>query len=559
MKRRTFLQGLALLPLARHLPARAESVSSGLIRSHPRPGEVGWPSDAEWSQLERQVEGRLLRPSRVSTLDNPFLLQEHAGATQSAGWTNAWESRPSVYAVAAESTADVVAAVNFARGHHLRVVIKGAGHDYLGRSSGQDALLIWTHPMREVTFHESFRPAGAPADHPPTSAVSVQAGARWLEAYTVATTKNNRYVQGGGCASVGAAGGFPQGGGFGSFSKKFGTGAAGMLEAEIVTSDGKVLIANAFQHSDLFWALRGGGASTYGVVTRLTLLTHPLPSTFGAVTGALSASNDEEFRTLVERFCQFYREKLNNEHWGEQFEITPKNTIEIAMTFQGISQSQAEKIWAPWGHQLSLLAIPARDMWDPEYWKKHHPENIIADPTDSKRYWWAGNQAEIGKYWYTYQSRWIPLEALAQPDFLYQASRHWPVGMHMNKGLSGASGEALRRQADTSMNPAALKAAGLAILASGYTGTPVPGEAQERIARIETAMRILREACPNSGAYVNEADYFEKDWQKTFWGDNYPRLLAIKRKYDPIGLFHCHHGVGSEGWSNDQMMWTAQD
>ena len=52
---------------------------------------------------------------------------------------------------------------------------------------------------------------------------------------------------------------------------------------------------------------------------------------------------------------------------------------------------------------------------------------------------------------------------------------------------------------------------------------------------------------PDAGSYVNETDYFEPDWQRSFRGENYPRLLAIKRTYDPDNLFTCHHCVGSEG------------
>ena len=70
-----------------------------------------------------------------------------------------------------------------------------------------------------------------------------------------------RYVQGGGCTTVGVAG-LVQGGGFGSFSKAFGTAAASLLEAQIVTADGKVRVANAVQEPDLFWALKGGGGGT---------------------------------------------------------------------------------------------------------------------------------------------------------------------------------------------------------------------------------------------------------------------------------------------------------
>jgi hypothetical protein len=63
---------------------------------------------------------------------------------------------------------------------------------------------------------------------------------------------------------------------------------------------------------------------------------------------------------------------------------------------------------------------------------------------------------------------------------------------------------------------------------------------------VTAAMNKIRSITPDAGAYVNEADYFEPDWQKTFWGENYARLLDIKHKYDPDGLFFCHHCVGGE-------------
>ena len=56
---------------------------------------------------------------------------------------------------------------------------------------------------------------------------------------------------------------------------------------------------------------------------------------------------------------------------------------------------------------------------------------------------------------------------------------------------------------------------------------------------------------PQGGSYVAESNYFEPDWQASYWGTNYARLLAAKRRYDPDELFFVRHGVGSEGWSDD--------
>ena len=98
-------------------------------------------------------------------------------------------------------------------------------------------------------------------------AVSVQAGAIWMQVYDAVTTQHGRYVQGGGCTTVGVAG-LVQSGGFGSFSKRYGSAAASLLEAEVVTADGEVRLANRCMNPDLYWGLKGGGGGSLGVVTQ---------------------------------------------------------------------------------------------------------------------------------------------------------------------------------------------------------------------------------------------------------------------------------------------------
>ncbi|WP_222110229.1 BBE domain-containing protein [Mesorhizobium amorphae] len=64
-------------------------------------------------------------------------------------------------------------------------------------------------------------------------------------------------------------------------------------------------------------------------------------------------------------------------------------------------------------------------------------------------------------------------------------------------------------------------------------------------------MEAVRRVVPRPGSYVAESNFFEEHWQEAFWGANYPRLLAVKERYDADGLFISHHGVGSERWSAD--------
>ncbi len=516
-----------------------------------------------------------MRPaSRADALraqKNPFALQDDPAATQSSGWLDAWTAAPSAYAVVAAGAQDIAAAVDFAREHRLRLVVKGTGHDYLGRSSAPGSLLVWTHEMRDLTLHDTFVAAGCTGAG--VAAISVGAGTRWIEIYRKATVENGRYVQGGGCTSVGAAGGFTQGGGFGSWSKKFGTAAGNVLEAEVVTADGKRVIANACQNQDLFWALRGGGGGTFGIVSRLTMRTHPLPSHVGFVIGSIEARSDESFRELLEQFLVFHREHLGNESWGEQVSVRGDNSLQVSISFQGMSAEEAERAWRPlraWIDQrqgqltmkLQFLAVPTDRFWDRATLEKTFPDAIRPDDRPLAReqlFYWATNQDEVATYWYTYQSRWIPralfedAHAARFAAALFDASRHWAVDLHFNKGLAGAAPDALARNRETSMNPAVERAAALAILAASGEGKPgVPGHepdtarGQAEKARVTAAMTILRRETPDAGTYVNETDYFEPDWQRTFWGEHYPRLLEIKRKVDPSGLFTCHHCVGSE-------------
>jgi FAD/FMN-containing dehydrogenase len=586
-----FLSGVMTGGIASALAATGKKVANA-FRSRVRPGDPGWPSLAEWDGLKNEVCGRLLKvqspfadPGSAACHDalkhikNPFFIGDEPALTQTSGWADAWVSRPSAYAVAAESTADVVAAVNFARKHNLRLVVKGGGHSYQGTSDAPDSLLVWSRHMNKVTLHDAFVAHGCTDVHAPQPAVTVQSGAMWIDAYDAVTTHGGRYVQGGGCTTVGVAG-LIQSGGFGSFSKCFGTAASGLVEAEIVTADGVVRIANACTNPELFWGIKGGGGGSLGVVTRLTLRTHDLPMFFGGMFGEIKASSDDAYRTLIAKAISFYQSDLFNPHWGEQMSFRTDNSLRISMVFQGLDQQNAQALWAPFidwvqarkeyviARPLQALAIPSQHFWDADFFRQHAPGFMIDDDRDGaprNHVLWAGDQGQVGWFIHSYKSAWMPASLLQADqqsrlvDALFACTRHWDVAFHYNKGLAGAPAEALAASRDTATNPQVLDAFALAILGGSgdpaYPGMPGPGpnmaEARDDAAQIAKAMDELLKVAPNAGAYVSESDYFQRDWQAAFWGANYPRLAAVKQKYDPDGLFFVHHGVGSEAWSAD--------
>jgi FAD/FMN-containing dehydrogenase len=619
MNRRALLKAIgsaALLPI---LPRRLLA-STNITRR--RPSDATWPSQSAWKQLNEAVGGNLIpvdfplsllktdpRGTAAKLLSqnlrNPYYIGDQPGLTQTLGWVDAWTTKPSVYAVAARNAHDIAEAVNFARKNDLRLVVKGGGHSYQGTSNAPDSLLIWTRHMNDIAMHPAFVPQKCEHSLQPQPAVTFGAGTIGMQAYDAVTTKGGKYVQGGGCTTVGLAG-LIQGGGFGSFSKHYGVAAGGLLEAEVVTADGKIRVANACTNPDLFWALKGGGGGTFGVVSKMTVRTHDLPEFFGIADFSIKAASDDAYRRLIREFVSFYREHLFNNHWGEQAHVNPDNTLEIKMISQGLDIEQAKKVWRPfldwvarWSRDYSLKgrvnigSMPARHFWDVQWWKEHWPEIVLPNPKGNSligffdyalahlfqpvldfdhrpgagpnNAWWKGDGGQVCWFIWSYESLWLPaslLEENAQPrlaDALFAGSRYSGVELHFNKGLAGAPPDAIAAAKYTAMNPAVTNAFALAIVADGqgpaYPGIPghepsvVPG--RKAAERVHQCMNQLRAVAGEAGAYVSESNYFEKGWQQSYWGSNYSRLAEIKRKYDPDGLLFVHNGVGSEQWSAD--------
>jgi hypothetical protein len=423
--------------------------------------------------------------------------------------------------------------------------------------------------LNAIEFHDAFIPDGSDAE--PMPAASIGAGAIWGEVYREACAKAGRYIQGGGCLTVGVAG-LIQSGGFGSLSKGFGTAAASLLEAEVVTADGAIRVVNQARDPELFFALKGGGGGNFGVVTRVTLKTHPLPTAVGAVFADITARSDEAYLALISQTMQFYRNSLYNPHWGEQIGIRPDNVLRISMLCQNVGQEEAEQTWAPfWGwlrdrpdeyefSEPTVIVLNGRQFWDPGFLKEL-PGIVLTDDqpgADQDRIYWAGNREESGQFLHAYASVWIPsllLEAASQAELalgLFEASRHWSIALHFNKGLAGAP-DIVREQVrtQTATNPIVVDSFALAIC--GAEGPPAyPGIvgfepdvdlARMRRAKLNAAMAALKDRVPARGSYVSESDYFEADWEQAFWGENRARLQRAKGTYDPNNLFRVHHGV----------------
>ena len=157
-----------------------------------------------------------------------------------------------------------------------------------------------------------------------------------------------------------------------------------------------------------------------------------------------------------------------------------------------------------------------------------------------------------------YKSAWLPA-SLLEPDrqkplgdALFAASRHWACRCMSTRGwrapqpMPSPQPAIRRRTPRCSMRsrwPSAEPKGRRPIPAFPVASPTAPlGDTRRR----SPAHGRVAGAAPGVGSYVAESNFFEPAWRESFWGANYPRLLAVKEKYDPDGLFFVHHGVGSE-------------
>ena len=357
--------------------------------------------------------------------------------------------------------------------------------------------------------------------------------------------------------------------------------AASLLEAEVVTADGAVRIANACTNPDLFWALKGGGGGSFGVITRVTLKTHDLPPLFGAAFGAIKAIVGRRVQAADRALRRLLSREPVQSDLGREVTFRPGNVLEVTMVFQGIDQDRAAAAWKPFfdwvkdqGADYTLVQppmfihVPARSLWDAAFLKQNAPQMVLSDErpgASATNVFWRSNLGEAGWFLHAYQSTWMPAALLAddrrgagrravrrQPPLAHGPALQQGTGRCAGRGGCGGARHRDQSGGDRGLRARHQRGRG----AAGLRRHRRPRARSRQGARhdaehVTAAMGELRKLVPKPGAYVSESDYFEADWQRAFWGANYARLRAVKDKVDPEGLFFVHHGVGSEDWSPD--------
>lgn len=399
---------------------------------------------------------------------------------------------------------------------------------FLGRSVGYGSLSLWTHNLKKKEFIKNYKSKGYNGP-----AAKMQAGVQVREANEFVHDHGHMMV-GGECPSVGLTGGYTAGGGQSPLSSWAGLSADQTLEFEVITADGRWLRAAPDENHDLYWALSGGGPG-YGVVWSVTYRVFP----DAPMTGTVLTFD----RSQGEGGQDAYWEAL--EYWHS---MAPAINDFGGYAYTGFNESRFEStpVFFPHRKRSEILHFLAPLHKKLESLGVHYDSNT----TEFDGYlpaWRAYfNWDEGGVQDSHLSSRLIPRKVIKEKskEFTAILKNLTSAGAAVQEMTIGAR-SSVASSTDNAVNPA-WREADVFFLLADVSPDSTGGGVDERITH--GWMDMLRELAPDSGTYMNEADVYEVDFQKSFYGDKYPRLLAIKDKYDPHALFYATTGVGSERW-----------
>ncbi|KAF2748158.1 FAD/FMN-containing isoamyl alcohol oxidase-like protein MreA [Sporormia fimetaria CBS 119925] len=443
------------------------------------------------------------------------------------------------YVIMATMKDHIKAGVDFARAHNLRLIIRNTGHDFMGRSTGYGALIINTHSFKEAKFVSKYTGPGGWTG----SAVTVGAGVQGRELYRQAFQQNPKVVVvGGECPTVGWAGGYIQGGGHGPLSGIYGMGADNVLSFDVITAKGEYVTANSDENSDLFWALKGGGPSTFGVVTSITAKTFPEIPTAATILDINSTHTTDPavFNEGVRIFHNLAN--MYTEHdMFVYFEVGPGPGRLHVQPFVGprMTKADMDEALKPLFDQLKAAKIP-HTTWSKEFPTFFEMYMDIFEEEPPNQY------SAIGGRIFTQKDMEENADEIAKAVLM--SVNPTPEIFGFSIGHIVNPGNAVPNP-DNAIHPTWRNASSFVITNTGMTGQE-SWEQKQYFQDVQTNIigKALREAAPYGAAYVNEGDLNEPDWQTAYWGSNYERLLKIRKKWDPEGVFYTEVTPGTENW-----------
>ncbi|KAF1988613.1 FAD-binding domain-containing protein [Aulographum hederae CBS 113979] len=455
---------------------------------------------------------------------------------------------------------DVQDAVKFASANKLRVVVKNSGHDHKGRSAQPGALAIWMDPYQPpLKLEKAFVPEGCKT--PVGDGITMGSGQQFNTLYQFAAI--NKYsVVGGSSNTVKAGGGWLNGGGHSTYSNNLGLGVDNALQIKAVMPNGTYVTANRCQNSEIFFGLRGGGGGAFGVIVEVTQLAHPVRASLSASLTAVG-KDAESWRKILQIITD-NSEQWAADGWGGVMAAPAMRTIVFgfANVKMGTNLTQArasmkaaqdlansDLVMRPGsffsvglgstqgstatpgeggggqglGVAMSTRLIPNTLFFDADKRQKmgdilfNITENFNSKPVTDPMHNFIANSGQL------------TVEMLMTTPYTYKPSKD--------------------PNDQTSVSPAWRISPWHVVLKWGFKGDAPPNVVENAYRQVHESMDMMRAITPDGGSYNNEADVYEVEGGKTFWGkDNYNRLMKLKKEIDPDNLFTCW---GCIGWNPD--------
>lgn len=552
------------------------------------PGQPCWPSTSEWKAFNRSIGGNLkltIPWAAPCYEESPKKCQQVAedytdgvartaqyGAMEFLDWETCGQSncilnsfspsspvagtcslgRLSTYHVEAHTADDISKTLDFIRQHGIRVSIKNSGHDYFGRSNAANSLAIWTHNMKDTKYHKKFLPQGCKAQY--ENVGEIGAGISAQEAWETFEPLG-MLVTVGAVSSVGVAGGFGLGGGHGPLGPSFGLMVDQAIEFDIVTADGQARTINECTDPDLFWAMRGGGGGTYAVLTSYKFQLHPavplnvysFQANFPLPEGHLDITESKVHRDIIRALAMNQTLFASQGIAGYNF-ILPDHIVSLQI-LPSTDTEAIKTITSQW-HDF-LTNYPGLNITDNAY-------HIFPKFSQWHQFTEAPSIARNGPVGIgiSESGRFVPKHLFSSPEKIEKVVNAVMTAMqfsYTNRGGGSAQLYATGpfNQPDnskTGVNPAWRDAVWEVIMGQVWTSN-TPQTIRTQIQNtISASIQPLKALTPGGGCYMNEGDWTEENWHQTFFGSNYDKLLEVKKRYDPTGLFNCWKCVGWTGY-----------
>lgn len=445
------------------------------------------------------------------------------------------------YVVKATNVAQVQLAVNFARNRNLRLVVKNQGHDFGAKSTGAGALSIWTHFLNGITYIPSYRTSES--DGP---AVAIGPGVDVLSLYQFASDHDLEAV-GGIARTVGVGGGYSAGGGHSPLGPIYGMAADQILGLHVVLPDGRFVFADENHNQDLYWVLRGGGGSTYGIVTSLIYRVYPR-NTITSLTYSFATSDtvdNETFWRGIDAFWDTFPEHGDAGAY-KYFTLACTNVTSCSLTMNphfahNTTAAQLKKLNEPFFAKLSALGIDVVNTTYAEYDSLLDAFTTTFPISTEVMGQWTSHTGS--RLWP--RSNWEdPSKLEAQSEVIRQAVlKH---GMVIGYNFRPADNPLVNQ--DNAVNPAWRNTLMHLMIPAIWSQDATPEDIAAASKQLTETVGTWHAASPGAGAYMSEANINEPDFQQSFYGSNYERLYKLKQKYDPWSLLYAPTAVGSEDW-----------